>query len=520
MYQELKFLVVDDHAAARHMVALLLRSLGARYVETVGNGAEALKYLKLHQADIVLSDWNMPVMNGLALLREIRADAVLATTPFVMIMMESSRDKVQEVIDAGVTNLIVKPLTAARLDAKVSGALKGRLAETRTTQAAPASAPTGAAPATLENRESSRSTILAVDDTPDNLKLISGIFEDDYKIKVAHNGEKALSICFSETPPDLVLLDVMMPGMDGFEVARRMREHPNSEHIPIIFVTAVADERARANGLALGAVDYVTKPIEPDGLRMRVRNFMRYVERHKQLQGEYDAMLDASRLREDVEQITHSDTRGPLAAAATLVRQMLSEPNLDEAQAIQLDLVEEGILQALDRINASTELYKITAERYAPRAESVDLAEILGRAIARARIAYAAKRLTLALEVEGAGGARPLALGDPMLSVSMVRELLNMACVTAPELTQVELVLHDEVPLRCTIALTGSLSDNERAALFDKPSADLGDAEEHGGFNVYLAKMYCEAQGGSLAVETAVAENRISVVMTLPRPGY
>lgn len=89
-----------------------------------------------------------------------------------------------------------------------------------------------------------RPTVLVVDDTPDNLHLLSQLFKDEYKVKVAFSGEKALTICHSDPPPDLVLLDIMMPEMDGFEVAQRMREHPSSQHIPVIFVTAMTDSDA------------------------------------------------------------------------------------------------------------------------------------------------------------------------------------------------------------------------------------------------------------------------------------
>lgn len=78
---------------------------------------------------------------------------------------------------------------------------------------------------------------------------MSSLFKDEYRVKIAHNGEKALSICQSDTPPDLVLLDIMMPGMDGFEVAQHLRGHPSSEHIPIIFVTAMTGEDARLKGM-------------------------------------------------------------------------------------------------------------------------------------------------------------------------------------------------------------------------------------------------------------------------------
>jgi CheY-like chemotaxis protein len=106
-------------------------------------------------------------------------------------------------------------------------------------------------------------TILVVDDTPDNITLVSNLLKKDYRVRVAINGEKALKIAFSETPPDLILLDVMMPIMNGYEVCQQLRNSPLTVHIPIIFLTAKSEVEDERKGLSLGASDYITKPISP-----------------------------------------------------------------------------------------------------------------------------------------------------------------------------------------------------------------------------------------------------------------
>ncbi len=113
-------------------------------------------------------------------------------------------------------------------------------------------------------------TVLVVDDTPDNLSLMGGLLRDHYHVKVANQGEKALKIAQGEHPPDLVLLDIMMPGMDGYEVCRRLKANLHTRDIPVIFLTARADMEDERLGLELGAVDYITKPISPPILLARV----------------------------------------------------------------------------------------------------------------------------------------------------------------------------------------------------------------------------------------------------------
>lgn len=119
-----------------------------------------------------------------------------------------------------------------------------------------------------------KATILVVDDTPDNLALMSGLLKDEYVVKVANHGEKALRIAGGENPPDLILLDIMMPGMDGYEVCRRLKAEEATRDIPVIFLTAKSEASDETLGLSLGAVDYITKPISPPIVLARVKTHL------------------------------------------------------------------------------------------------------------------------------------------------------------------------------------------------------------------------------------------------------
>ncbi|MGW8392966.1 response regulator [Pseudoduganella sp. HUAS MS19] len=119
-----------------------------------------------------------------------------------------------------------------------------------------------------------KKTVLLVDDSPDNLVLMNDLLKDLYKVKVANSGEKALRIATTGQPPDVVLLDVMMPEMDGYEVCRRLKANAATRNIPIIFLTAKSEVEDEKLGLDLGAVDYITKPISPPITLARVRNHL------------------------------------------------------------------------------------------------------------------------------------------------------------------------------------------------------------------------------------------------------
>lgn len=118
----------------------------------------------------------------------------------------------------------------------------------------------------------SRNTILIVDDTPENIQILMETLKADYAILAAKNGEKALSLALGTPRPDLILLDVMMPGIDGYEVCARLKQDVRTTAIPVIFITALNEEEDEARGLALGAVDYITKPFRPGLVKARVRN--------------------------------------------------------------------------------------------------------------------------------------------------------------------------------------------------------------------------------------------------------
>ena len=116
-------------------------------------------------------------------------------------------------------------------------------------------------------------TVLVVDDTPENLSLMSRLLRTDYVVKVAPSGERALRIV-SESPPDLVLLDIMMPEMDGYEVCRRLKTDARTRDVPVIFLTAKVQEEDEQQGFDVGAVDYITKPISPPIVMARVRTHL------------------------------------------------------------------------------------------------------------------------------------------------------------------------------------------------------------------------------------------------------
>ena len=125
--------------------------------------------------------------------------------------------------------------------------------------------------------------VLIVDDNPTNLKVLSGAIADyDWKILVATDGESAVEQA-NYAKPDLILLDVMMPGIDGFETCNQLKQNPVTHEIPIIFMTALCDTVDKVKGLTLGAVDYITKPFQTEEVLARVNVHLKMRFLNKQL---------------------------------------------------------------------------------------------------------------------------------------------------------------------------------------------------------------------------------------------
>jgi len=502
-------LVVDDFETMRKVTAHQLRDAGAERVLIARDGHEALRVLESHKVDLILSDWNMPGMDGLELLRFVRRDARLRGLPFMMVTAEAARERVQQAIEAGVSTLLVKPYTSGRFAECVQRAMAWR---PRAEMPVELSVPEKR----IELPEPQRvGGILVVDDTPENLELMVPLFAEEHRVRTAIDGSRALAICLGEDPPELVLLDVMMPEMDGFEVARRLRENPATEVLPIMFVSAMDDDTSRMHGLDLGAVDFVSKPIQPDVLRLRVSNFMRYVALQRRVQGECDALLEIARLRDEVEQITRHDLKGPLAGVASMTELLLEDGRFSDLQLSYLRSIQTCTHQALDMVGLSTELYKIETGQFELDAQDVDIIAQLRGLAEVARGEGRARNLTIAVSVPDETNPSLLIRGDRVLCHSLLHNLLRNAGEAAPRDTRVDIAVTIKGALaEVSIKNRGAAPQEVCERFFEKyvTSGKRGGT----GLGTYSAKLLTEAQGGTIAVQVDEFMDTTELVVRLP----
>lgn len=505
-----QILVVERFDTMRKVISNQLKSLGWENILMAESEKQALQYLQSKDIDLILSG-----LPGPDLLKAVRSDEKNKHLAFLMVTAEIDRSQIIAYINAGVSDLIVKPYTSQRLlkgiknasawcnrHKKASAAKAAQIHKTNVTD--------------IGEKKAYIPNILLVDDTPANLFLLTEIFKDEYKVRVAKDGMKALSICHSDNPPDLVLLDVMMPNMDGFEVARQMRDHPSSENIPIIFVTAMTSDEARLQGLQLGAVDFINKPVDPTILKPRVTNFLNYVKLHKQLQADYDTMLESAHLKNDINHLTSQDIKTPLDSIIKLAQDMANASDPLEYKRT-LEQIEYSALQAMDKVNLSTELYKVESGHYTYTPQPIIMDKLLRRIIESCQTEFSTKSLNITLKNSHSGQYLPEVLGDQSLCYSIFQNLIKNACEAAPEETPILISVSDNNPVHITMRNCGVVPKAIRTRFFEK-YVTHGKADANG-LGAYAAKLFTETQKGSIGLnvsDTNGPHGTTTVIVTLP----
>jgi signal transduction histidine kinase len=208
----------------------------------------------------------------------------------------------------------------------------------------------------MNDNSSSPDTILVVDDMPDNAKVLLEFFKlKGFKVLIAEDGKEALQMT-EQVHPDLILLDVMMPGMDGFEVCQRLKSNENTREIPILFITALVDTVDKLKGFDLGAADYITKPFQYKEVLARVNAHLSLRKLQRQLQTQNQQLQKRNMELDAFAHTVAHDLKNPLSAVMALSNMLAnscSTDTLPDANFIdRLQLVEQAGQQAVNIVDA------------------------------------------------------------------------------------------------------------------------------------------------------------------------
>jgi two-component system, sensor histidine kinase and response regulator len=504
-------LIVDDYQLIRTAVRRVLADLGFANVFQADNGKAAQELMRQQPIDVVIGDWGMPMMSGLDLLRWMRRDARHAKTPFMMLTAEANPASVRSALQAGVDAYMIKPFTVHSFASKFM-AMIGAAPDSSTAAAAPAAEP-APVPADVIGLQAplaerlKRCTVLIVDDIPTNIEVLAGALKDEYAIKVAISGSKALDIA-AAFPVDLILLDIMMPAMDGFETCRRLKADPKTAHIPVIFLSAKDAVDDVVGGLRLGAVDYVPKPADPAILKARIATHLALSTAMEDLQRQNRLLIENAHLREDVERMTRHDLKSPIAVTLHASQALLGA-GLPEPQREHAHMIEMAANHALDLINRTLDVHKMEKGEYRAALRPFDMAALLARVARQTELAFPDRRIAL----ECAAPGDVVCLGESLLCYSMFTNAFKNAAEAAPPGGTIRV---DVAPgpggVRVVIDNEGEVPPAMRDRFFDK----YATAGKPGGLGLgtYSIRLMAEVQGGAAAMETG--DGRTRVTITLP----
>ncbi|MBS1228941.1 MAG: response regulator receiver modulated diguanylate cyclase/phosphodiesterase with sensor(s) [Proteobacteria bacterium] len=258
-----RILIVDDVNENLHALMNILRD---DYAIIAATGGEKALELAQRQPvpDLILLDIKMPGMDGYSVLARLKADPATAQIPVIFVTALSEAADEARGLALGVADYITKPVNPELLHLRIRIQLELQRYRSQ--------------PDTFDIAQHADpdhpASLLVVDDVPENIHELLEALKDDYRIMVANSGAKAIELVQGASPPDLVLLDIVMPGMNGYEVCRRIKATTAGNRIPVIFVTVVDATQQKVRGFDIGAADYITKPFDIDEVRARVRTHL------------------------------------------------------------------------------------------------------------------------------------------------------------------------------------------------------------------------------------------------------
>ncbi|MBT6514824.1 MAG: response regulator [Crocinitomicaceae bacterium] len=246
MEDDKKILVVTSSDRQHKDCADQLNQMGFENIFNVSNGIKALEFVKNNPIDLILSDWDIPKMDGLELLKAIKKDTSLQSTPFIFLTVHKDENKNREAMNHGAVDNVSQSLSSENLRENIEVVLKRGI----------------------------RNILIVEDSGIQREILIAQLQQIGFEnISGASDGKEALSYIESH-PVDIILSDLKMPVMDGLELLRKVKENSRLKDIPFLVLTIDSDPNKNQEALRLGALDYIVKPSTPDDLHLKIRNIL------------------------------------------------------------------------------------------------------------------------------------------------------------------------------------------------------------------------------------------------------
>jgi len=504
-----RVLVVEDDANNLDVASRIIRASGHEAL-VAADGVAGLDLARVERPDAILVDLLLPRMDGWSLTRSLRSEPWAASIPIIAVSALALPSDRARAIEAGCDDFVSKPFAPAELRAILLRYFPGGAAHVPLARdgATPVRMPV---PITLGR-------VLIVDDEIANVELLARRLEAiGCQTQVASSGERAIALARSEQP-DLILLDVMMPGIDGWQTCRRLKSQPETADIPVIFVTAKDRYEDLSKGFEVGGIDYLTKPFEPIELAARVRSAIFTKRLQDELRKTAADLKRMEQSRKELIGMLGHDIRNlanSVVAFMQLVRMGQLEPGRQEFDEL-LRLSESNISELLRMVNALLDVYKMEEGKLEAMPQAVALAALGDRSIAQVMPEAIAK----GIQLESALPSDVSVFVDDGLIVRVLTNLLANAVKHTPSGGKVRVDSARDRTLERSIVIrvhdTGpGIPAEDAPRIFDRFYQGAGRSRGGSGLGLAFCKLAVELHGGTINVVNP-GESGAIVQFTLP----
>ncbi len=373
-------------------------------------------------------------------------------------------------------------------------------------------------------------TILIVDDEEKNIKLIKGILKSEqYQVFGALSGEEALTM-LPDICPDLILLDIMMPGMDGFEVCRRLKKDEKTKMIPIVMVTALDEKEHSVQAMNVGADDFLTKPVDHTELHVRIKSLLRIkayhdtlLESYREIAEKNEKLQELERIKEELTHMIIHDLRTPLMViSANLELFQMDGENLSEKQLHKIEVSVRNCAEINQLIQSLLDTHKMEEGKLNPEKETVDPAALADEVVEQFSTQAEAKQMSLSF-------TKPNDIPSTRLDSNLIKRVLTNLLTNAirhtPKGGTIEVAMDLVEPEKENICLRvrdngNGLAPQYHQKIFNKfeqvSLKQSGVISGASGLGLAFCKMAVEAHGGTIWVESEGEGKGATFNFTLP----
>jgi CheY-like chemotaxis protein/anti-sigma regulatory factor (Ser/Thr protein kinase) len=502
-----RVLVIEDDENNMDVAQRIIRSAGHEALSAT-DGASGLAAARAERPDVILVDLLLPRVDGWTVTRTLRQEEWSKQIPIIAVSALAMQQDRARAIEAGCDDFVSKPYAPAELRAVLARFLDDVGAPARTLSR----------PLVPIRPVERLGSVLVVDDEPANVDLLVRRLQAlGAETLRATDGESALAIADRELP-DLILLDVMMPGIGGFETCRRLKINDRTAPIPVIFATALTDAEDLSKGFEAGGVDYITKPIDPTELAARVRSAIFTKRLQDELRGANAALRKAEGSRQELISMLGHDIRN-LANSLVAFLQLVRLGQLDASQpefAELLGLSESNVTELLRMVNALLDVYKMEEGRLEAEPRSLRLDDIVRKSIAQ--LTAEARARGVALECDA---GETMVYVDETLMVRVFTNLLANAVKHTPSggNARVEARPGENGWVAVQVCDSGpGIASVDAASVFDRFYQTAGGRSRGGsGLGLAFCKLAVELHGGKIRVANPGEAGAI-IALTLPAP--